>query len=290
MFKKAVALGNFDGMHKGHIAVLDKTLEAAQSGLSPFVLLFAQHSEKALRGFSPPMLMTDNERRSFLKNCGFEIFDIDFNEIKNMMPEEFVEEILIKRMNAQAAVCGYNYRFGKNAVGSAETLRKICTEKGIDCYIADEVDFDGKVISSTEIRRLIENGEIKKVNEMLGKHFGFTSPVIHGDRRGRSWGFPTANQMFPQELVMPKFGVYSSLVTVDGKTYKGITNIGKRPTVGTETVLSETNILDFSDEIYGKSVDIRLLEFIRPEKKFSSFEELAQQIKHDIDSVKGSDC
>lgn len=287
MCKKSVALGNFDGMHLGHIAVLNKALEAAGDALTPCALLFSEHSIKSLTGIAPPKLMTDEERRNFITDFGFKIEEIDFNRICNFSAQEFVDEILVKKLNAGAVVCGYNYRFGKNALGNTETLKSLCTERSIDCHIVSEVHCDGNAVSSTVIRNLIENGETQKANRMLGRRFGFTSPVIHGDERGRSWGFPTANQLLPDGFVMPKFGVYASEVTVEGRKYKGVTNIGKRPTVGTEIVLSETYIIDLNDNLYDKEIDIRLIDFIRPEKKFCSFNELATQIKADTNKVKG---
>ena len=290
MAKKAVALGNFDGIHKGHTAVLDKTVEQTKNGLIPCALLFTQHSEKVINGFAPPMLMTETERRSYIESRNINVEEIDFSDIRNLSPAEFVDKILIKKLDAGAVICGYNYRFGKNAVGNADTLQKLCKEKGIECFVVGEIDVDGSPVSSTAIRSLIENGDIRCANRMLGKKFGFTAEVIHGDARGRSWGYPTINQIIPDGLVLPKFGVYSSIVTVDKKTYKGVTNIGKRPTVGTDTVLSETNIIDFSEDIYGKQVDIRLVDFIRPERKFSSFKELAEQIKTDCNRVKGREA
>ena len=287
MFKKTVALGNFDGMHLGHIAVLNKALAVSGDTFAPCALLFTEHSIKSLTGIAPPKLMTDEERRKFITDFGFEIEEIHFNRIRNFSTQEFVDEILVKILNAGAVVCGYNYRFGKKAVGDAELLRSLCTERGIECHIVSEVDCDGEAISSTAIRALIGNGKIKKANRMLGRKFGFSSPVIHGDERGRSWGFPTANQLLPDGFVMPKFGVYASEVTVDSKKYKGVTNIGDRPTIGTKTVLSETYIIDLNENLYDKEIDIRLIDFIRPEKKFSSFDELAAQIKADTDKVKG---
>lgn len=289
MAKKAVALGNFDGIHKGHTAVLDKTVEQAKNGLIPCALLFTQHSEKVINGFAPPMLMTETERRNYIKNRNINVEEIDFADIRNLSPEEFVDTILIDKLNAGAVICGYNYRFGKNAVGNADTLQKLCKEKSIECFVVGEIDVDSSPVSSTAIRKLIENGDIRHANRMLGRKFGFTSEVIHGDARGRSWGYPTINQIIPDGLVLPKFGVYSSIVTVDKKTYKGVTNIGRRPTVGTDTVLSETNIIDFDEDIYGRQVNIRLVDFIRPERKFSSFKELAEQIKSDCTKVKGSE-
>jgi len=289
MCKKAVALGNFDGMHIGHIAVLNKTVEASDSGLSPCAMLFSEHSMKLLTGNAPPMLMTEAERRQIIENCGLGIEEVDFQTIRTLSPEEFVQSVLTEKLNAGAVVCGFNYRFGKNAVGNSDTLKKICNENGIKCYIVGEVDCDDEAVSSTLIRSLIENGEIKKANRMLGRKFGFSSPVIHGDERGRSWGFPTANQKLPDGFVLPRFGVYASEVTIDGRKYKGVTNIGNRPTVGTDIVLSETYIIDFSEKIYGKQTDTRLVDFIRPEIKFSSFDELSAQIKKDTEYVKGCD-
>lgn len=279
--RTAVALGNFDGMHVGHTAVLDTAKSFRKDGLAPVALLFDEHSIKAITGNAPPMLMTVGERNEFIEKYGLRIETIIFNEIRNLSPEDFVEKILVEKLGAGAVCCGYNYRFGRNAAGSAQTMLNICRRLGIECKIASEVDVAGCAVSSSQIRSLIEGGKIQKANAMLGHKFGFSAPVIDGDKRGRKLGFPTINQEFPPELVLPKFGVYRSEVTVEGKLYKGVTNIGKRPTVGTEKLLSETYIIDFHDDIYGESVDIRLIKFIRPERKFSSFDELSRQIKTD---------
>ncbi len=279
--RTAVALGNFDGMHVGHMAVLEAAKSFRKDGLVPVAVLFDEHSMKAITGTAPPMLMTVGERNEFIIKNGLKTETIIFNEIKNLSPEDFVEKILVGRLGAGAVCCGYNYRFGKNAAGTAETMCEICGKLGIECKIAGEVDVAGYAVSSTQIRSFIENGEAEKANEMLGHKFGFSSPVIDGDKRGRRLGFPTINQELPHELVLPKFGVYRTDVTVEGKHYKGVTNIGRRPTVGTEKVLSETYIIDFHESIYGESVDIRLIKFIRPERKFASFDELARQIKND---------
>ncbi len=279
--RTAVALGNFDGMHVGHMAVLEGAKSFQKDGLVPVAVLFDEHSMKAITGIAPPMLMTVGERNEYIIKKGLKLETIIFNEIKNLSPEDFVEKILVEKLRAGAICCGYNYRFGKDAAGSAETMRKICDRLGIKCKIAGEVDVAGHAVSSTQIRSLIENGETEKANEMLGHKFGFSSPVIDGDKRGRRLGFPTINQELPQELVLPRFGVYRTDVTVGNRRYKGVTNIGKRPTVGTEKILSETYIIDFDESIYGESVDIRLIKFIRSERKFSSFDELARQIKTD---------
>ena len=284
--RTAVALGNFDGMHVGHMAVLEAAKSFESEGLMPVAVLFDEHSLKAITGKAPAMLMTVTERNRIINENGLRIETLVFNEIRDLSPSDFVEKILVGRLGAAAVCCGYNYRFGKGASGTAQTMSEICGRLGLKCRVSGEVDVDRCAVSSTKIRGFIENGEIEKANKMLGRPFGFSSRVIDGDKRGRVLGFPTINQIIPEELAMPRFGVYQSVVTVNGEKYKGVTNVGKRPTVGTEKILSETHILDFDRDIYGENVDVRLIKFIRPEKKFSSFDELARQIKSDAKEVR----
>ena len=284
--RTAVALGNFDGMHVGHMAVLEAAKSFESEGLLPVAVLFDEHSLKAITGKAPAMLMTVTERNRIINENGLGIETLVFNEIRDLSPSDFVEKILVGRLGAAAVCCGYNYRFGKGASGTAQTMSEICGRLGLQCRVSGEVDVDRCAVSSTKIRGFIENGEIEKANKMLGRPFGFSSRVIDGDKRGRVLGFPTINQIIPEELAMPRFGVYQSVVTVKGEKFKGVTNVGKRPTVGTEKILSETHILDFDRDIYGENVDVRLIKFIRPEKKFSSFDELARQIKSDAKEVR----
>lgn len=284
--RTAVALGNFDGMHVGHMAVLEAAKSFESEGLLPVAVLFDEHSLKAITGKAPAMLMTVTERNRIINENGLRIETLVFNEIRDLSPSDFVEKILVGRLGAAAVCCGYNYRFGKGASGTAQMMSEICGRLGLKCRVSGEVDVDRCAVSSTKIRGFIENGEIEKANKMLGRPFGFSSRVIDGDKRGRVLGFPTINQIIPEELAMPRFGVYQSVVTVNGEKYKGVTNVGRRPTVGTEKILSETHILDFDRDIYGENVDVRLIKFIRPEKKFSSFDELARQIKSDAKEVR----
>lgn len=280
--KKAIALGNFDGIHSGHLAVINEVRKFS----CPCALLFDEHSLKKLTGQAPPMLITDEERDCFFKSNFVQTLYIDFGTVADMSPESFIDEIIIKKFNAEAVVCGYNYRFGKNASGNTETLQNLCSQKTLKCSVVGEVDFQGEPVSSTRIRRLIETGNVETANKMLNRSFGFSSEIVHGEKRGRSWGFPTINQIIPENMVMPKFGVYKSKVTVNSEKYTGVTNIGRRPTVGTDFVISETHIIDFDGDIYGKNADIRLLKFIRAEQKFESFDGLARQIKADVTEVK----
>lgn len=283
----AVALGNFDGLHIGHLAVIDRTIALAGESMTATVMLFDEHSMKAVTGAAPPRLITEEERADLFKKNGIEPFVISFSRIKDFSPKEFVEKVLINELDARIVVCGFNYRFGNKAKGDAKLLEEICIEKGIKCVIINEVVKDGMPVSSTAIRNAVECGDIEKANAMLGRSFGYCTEVINGDKRGRTWGFPTINQKLPEGIVVPKFGVYESIVTVEGQSYSGVTNIGLRPTVGTEKVLSETHILSFDGVLYGKKVDVRLIRFIRSEQKFSSFDELILQIESDVNSVKG---
>lgn len=283
----AVALGNFDGLHIGHLAVIDRTIALAGESMTATVMLFDEHSMKAVTGVAPPRLITEEERADIFKKNGIEPFVISFSRIKDFSPKEFVEKVLVSELDARIVVCGFNYRFGNKAKGDAKLLEEICIEKGIKCVIINEVVKDGMPVSSTAIRSAVECGDIEKANAMLGRSFGYCTEVINGDKRGRTWGFPTINQKLPEGFVVPKFGVYESIVTVEGQRYLGVTNIGLRPTVGTEKVLSETHILSFDGVLYGKKVDVRLIRFIRSEQKFSSFDELILQIESDVNSVKG---
>lgn len=283
----AVALGNFDGLHIGHLAVIDRTIALAGESMTATVMLFDEHSMKAVTGAAPPRLITEEERADIFKKNGIEPFVISFSRIKDFSPKEFVEKVLVSELDARIVVCGFNYRFGNKAKGDAKLLEEICIEKGIKCVIINEVVKDGMPVSSTAIRSAVECGDIEKANAMLGRSFGYCTEVINGDKRGRTWGFPTINQKLPEGFVVPKFGVYESIVTVEGQSYLGVTNIGLRPTVGTEKVLSETHILSFDGVLYGKKVDVRLIRFIRSEQKFSSFDELILQIESDVNSVKG---
>lgn len=275
--KTAVALGTFDGLHAGHRAVLSKT-----QGFYSIAVTF-RIPPKAIK--APCMLMTPEDRHQALIELGInEVSMFDFEDLCNLTPRQFLDFLRLK-LGPTRIVCGFNYRFGKGAQGDRYYLSDYCAEHGIEFLCVESVCEDSSPVSSTSIRNLISCGDIKAANTMLYKPFGFTAEVIRGDHRGTKIGFPTINQPYPQLLVTPRFGVYSSTVTVDGKKYKGITNIGVRPTFKTEQVGSETYIKDFLFDVYEKSVRIELMDFIREEKKFSSLEELQNAIKKDVDSL-----
>lgn len=269
--KNAVALGTFDGVHKGHIAVL-----SLPDGCRKIAVTFS-HPPKG-----GELIMTNEDKCRILKNIGIdEIFTLDFAEVKDMPATDFLD-MLYEKYKPAIFSCGFNNRFGKDAKGDTALLKYYCENRGIELKCAEPVMQDGKVVSSTMLRDLLKNGEIEKANELLYEPFSFTAEVIKGDRRGRTIGFPTVNQRYPENLVKLKFGVYKTKIIIDGKEYSGITDIGFRPTFKTDYVISETFIKDFSGNLYGKTLKIIPLEFIREEKKFSSVEELKKQIAEDL--------
>ncbi len=276
--KRAIALGTFDGLHRGHMRVLDGVKSC---GFQPSVLLFSEHPARLLCGSAPPKLVTEEKRDALLRAAGIAPLTIDFREIINLSPSAFFEEILVKRFQAGAIRCGENYTFGARRAGTPQTLCALCKKYGVALTVAETVHFDGAPVSSTRIRRALQNGEAEKAGAMLGRPFSYAFPVVHGDERGRMLQFPTINQFFPTDFIAPKYGVYASRVFVEGKYHAAVTNFGVRPTIGTETARSETCILGFSGDLYGQSPEVELLSYLRPEKKFGSLDALRAAIAKD---------
>ena len=279
--KRAVALGYFDGLHTGHARVLGNTLGAAERGFVPSVMLFDVPPAEVVTGRKTARLLTDDERDGVLRQSGFELLYVSFDELRDMSPREFVENVLCRRFNAGEVFCGFNYTFGKNGAGNAQVLKTECGRLGIDVTVSDCVTFEGEQVSSSAIRRLIADGKIERANEMLGYTFGFTSPVFSGDRRGRLLGAPTINQYLPDGIVTPKFGVYAAAADINGNRFSGVANIGNRPTFDGSSLRSETFILGFDGDLYGREITVRLVSFIREEMKFPSADALKAQIVRD---------
>lgn len=277
----AIALGYFDGLHKGHRNVISLAAAEKENGLAPVCFTFSKSPKSVLNGTQSNALMTNEDKIKTLERLGIErTYQADFEKIMNMPSKDFAQEILIDTLKAEKLFCGFNYRYGKNGEGSAETLKSFCESKGITLTVVPATESEGEVVSSTLIRKLITDGNVKRANELMCSRFGFSSVIEHGKRLGRELGTPTINQPLCSELVVPKFGVYASIVTLEnGDSYCGVTNIGIKPTVGGNTPLCETWMPKYKGgEIYGQSADVRLLEFIRPERKFSGIDELKNAI------------
>lgn len=277
----AIALGNFDGLHAGHRSVLKKACNySLDNNVRAIALIFNVHP-KTYFGKRIGLLMTEKDKKYQIEKIGLLTETISFEEVRDFSAEDFVVKILKEKFHAKAVFCGFNYHFGKGGAADAKDLERLCSENGIEVYINEETFVDGEKVNSSRLRELLGKGDVEKANKLMTQNFSYSFEVVHGQKRGRSMGFPTANQYFPPELVLPKFGVYVSSTEIDGKIYKSFTNIGSRPTFPEDDVRSETHIFDFDGDLYGKEIRVSLHKFIREEIKFSSPEELVKQLSQD---------
>ena len=274
--KNALCLGSFDGIHNGHRNVLSVSPEYRR-----VVVTFKAPPKSVLSG-EASMIMTLDQKCEALRRMGIKEIDVlDFLSVKDMSANEFLK-MLLEKYNPGLISCGFNYRFGKGGEGDINLLRDFCDKNGINLRVCEPVKDNQTVISSTMLRGLLQNGEIEKANEFLYEPFSFITEVVEGDKRGRTIGFPTVNQKYPDQLVKLKFGVYKTKVEFDGENYFGITNIGIRPTFKSDYIISETYIENFSGDLYGKILKITPIKYLREETKFSSLEELKRQIEIDL--------
>ncbi len=278
---RAVALGYFDGLHRAHMAVLRRTLAAQERGYIPAVLLFDRPPAEVLRGTAVPRLTTEADRRARLSDMGFTLIDESFERIRALSPAAFVQGYLKKELNAAEVVCGYNYTFGAGGRGDADLLKTLCAENGIAVSVCPPLRFRGEDISASRIRRAVISGDMEEAVEMLGAPLSFTAPVFHGDGRGRGLNAPTANQFLPDGFIVPKYGVYASLVRFDGQTFPAVTNVGVRPTFHGDSLRCETHIMGFSGSLYDRPVELGLVAFLRPEQVFPDAAALSRQIEAD---------
>ena len=272
----SLALGAFDGLHRGHMAVIHAAFAPGKEGQTwqPGVFTFraSPSGNKAV--------LTSRDKERILEHVGIRtLYSLDFQEVRDWEAEPFVREILFGKCQARRLCCGEDFRFGKGAKGDVDLLERLCRQEGVELFVAPPVTDGGEKVSSTRIRQAIEEGDIPLANRLLGRPFCFSLEVIHGNHIGGALlGTPTINQAIPRGFVQPKFGVYASWCRVGGRYFYGVTNVGVKPTVGSDKVLAETWMPDFSGDLYGKRVRVFLLEFLRPEKKFASLEELKAAI------------
>lgn len=285
-----VTLGKFDGMHVGHQKLIKKVDEIAKKRDLQAVMFTFGTAPQVMIGKSDHKFIVTNKEKQFLA----EKFGIDVlvecpftNELRNMSAEDFITEILVKKLKAEAVVAGTDFHFGKNRQGDAEYLKNNAERFGISADIIDKEKDGDRDISSTYVREELAAGNIEKVNELLGFDYFILGEVVSGMHIGSTLGFPTINMIPPEEKLLPPNGVYDSLTEVDGKTYVSITNIGSKPTVGGKKLGVETFILNFSGDLYGKTAGIKLLKYTRPEIKFDSVDKLKAQIEKDISARKG---
>ncbi|MBR2634324.1 MAG: bifunctional riboflavin kinase/FAD synthetase [Clostridia bacterium] len=280
-----VALGNFDGIHIGHERIIRSCVEAArESGSLSVVWSFRRHPQHILKGnFSTGNIISPSDKEEICRSLGADLLFLeDFETVRDLSPEAFCQKILLEKLNAKTVFCGFNFRFGKNGAGDANFLRDYLRAHGAEAVVADPVCLDGDTVSSSRIRNLLSEGSVRAAGRLLGRPYSICFPVLHGKHLGTRIGFPTLNQAFPEEYVVPRRGVYAVRMLLDGKAYPGVCNVGIRPTVDENgAVLAETHLFDFSADLYGRRVRVEFFEFLRPEKRFSSLEELCAQIQRD---------
>ncbi len=291
MKKRVIALGFFDGVHIGHGALLKRTTEvAAKLGCSASVLTYSQHPFKVIGKTPVKLLNTTDERCEFMSRL-YGINDVIVREFtreySSLSCEEFFDKIIISELDACHVVAGFDFRFGAGGAGDAMLLVKLCENRGVGCDIIDEVKVDGVTVSSSAIRELISAGNVERASTLLGHYHCIISEVVHGKELGGQIGFPTINQIIPEDIQQPQYGVYLSRITAEGRVFFGVTNVGVCPTVSKSgAVRAETNIFGFEGDLYGKTIKTEFLKFIRPERRFGSVEELREQIARDVDLAK----
>jgi len=279
-----VTIGNFDGLHIGHKKIIDKVVELSKKyNFEPVLFTFNNHPLKYF-GTDIELIMPEEKKIDAIFKAGIRhIISVDFTEnIANMNPELFVREILVKKLNAKYVVVGYDYRFGRKRKGDFELLKMLSLKYGFSAIKIDKVEIENITVSSSNIRKLIKEGDIPLANKMLGRELEIEGLVKGGDNLGRLIGYPTANIEYGN-FIVPKYGVYITKTVVDGIEYPSVTNVGVRPTIKEKDELRvETYILDFDKDIYNKIVSIKFLLYLRGELKFDTFEDLKRKIDEDV--------
>lgn len=278
-------LGYFDGIHAGHKKLICEAAALAKSLSLPLAVF--TFSSLPTKDKSERRLLTREERAEVFFSLSVSvIYEIDFDDVKDMDAESFVKEILIRKMRTRVAFCGKSFRFGRGAEYTAEDLKSELERHGAALKTVEETELSGRKISSSEIKKYVEEGEIEKANSLLCEPYFIDSVIVRGRGVGRKLGFPTLNIDIPSEKIILKNGVYKSQVLCEKKSYPALTNVGSCPTFKERKIHAESFIPDFEGDLYGKRVRIYFLEFLRDEKKFESKEALIIQIKEDIERAR----
>lgn len=282
-----LTLGTFDGIHPGHLKIIDKLVDCSkEKGCRNVVITFNPHPRTVLgSGGDIKMLTTQEERKNLLEKHGVENFlTINFTkEFASLTAEEFIYDYLINRIGVSEIVLGHDHHFGKGRSGNVELLKKIGEIENITVTTVDAFYINNEIVSSTKIRNALIEGDLKKANTLLGRNYSFSGTVVGGDKRGRELGYPTANiKLSSQEKLLPAIGIYAVRVLLGNEKHIGLLSIGKRPTFyNAGKLVTEVYIYNFNREIYDEVVKIELIERLRGEEKFNSAEELIGQMNKD---------
>jgi riboflavin kinase / FMN adenylyltransferase len=284
-----VALGNFDGVHIGHQAILKIAIERADAaGGSAWAVTFDPLPAKVLNPQrAPRLILTAEDKHELLRSFGLDgVIVLTFSrELSLLSPEEFVSEYLRRRIGASMVVVGQSVSFGHARAGNADVMRRLGRELGFETAVVGPIEHDGIVVSSSQVREMIAAGDMQRTAILLGRPHFLRGPVVHGRERGRTIGFPTANIQSRTECLPPD-GVYATRIVLEEGSYPSITNVGMRPTFGEPERTIEAHIFDFNRDIYGREVKLEIAERIRPERKFESAQALAAQIASDLKRAK----
>lgn len=283
-----VALGNFDGVHIGHQYLLNEMVKYARkkTKMIPAVFLFHPHPQKVLNPDRVPKVLLDLERKvNLLEALGVGVvFITPFNQgMASLDPEIFIKEILVNKLRVAGIYVGFNYRFGRGAIGTPELLIYYGKKFNFSVTIIPPITVQGIPVSSTTIRDALEEGNIPWARQLLGYWPLIRGVIIRGNQRGRIFGFPTANVGVFSDLIIPRSGVYAGRAFLEGKDYAAVLNVGYRPTFGeTEEKLIEVHLMGYQDFAYGKAIEVELYQRLRDEQKFENVQQLIQQIKKDV--------
>lgn len=282
--ESVIALGNFDGVHRGHIELIKKAIEDAKKlNIKSSLLLFNEHTDNLVKVGKKEIITTNKTKFEILENLGVDIiYLINFTkEFMAYSPIMFLKDFLAYNLKIRGVVVGYDYTYGYKKSGNVDFLNKN-KELFKSIHVIEQVSYEGEKISSSRIRSLIEEGRVKEANNLLSRPYKLIGRIIHAKGLGKKMGYPTANLELVDNFVIPKYGVYDTDIIINGKKFKASTNIGTNPTVEHDGIKIEAHILDFDEDIYGEIVELELLEFVRPELKFDSIEELFEQIAKDV--------
>lgn len=279
-----LTIGNFDGVHLGHQALLADLIRLARQDNTRSVLLsFSPNPKVFFSGEKGFYLSTPGEKTALLSRLGIDdVLIIAFEQkLANMVATDFMAE-LTRRINLKGFVVGEDFVFGHNRQGTTEVLAEFCEKQGIPFVVFPELMMDGEPVSSTRIRRALNDGKVDEARRLLGRPYAMCAKVISGEQIGKSIGVPTANLELDPDKFLPKRGVYATIAHLREKDYPAVTNVGVRPTFSEQEIVSvETLILDFNDDIYGEELRVEFIQCLRPEQKFDSVQALTQQIEKD---------
>jgi riboflavin kinase / FMN adenylyltransferase len=284
----SATIGNFDGVHVGHKKIIDSVKkEALEKGLSSCVITFHPHPQKVLQNIDVPLLVPIRERLKLLERQGVDyVACYTFTrELSQISATDFITDTLVGKLNLKHLIVGPDFSFGRKREGNAELLRVMGEKLGFETRVLEPAVIDGRIVSSSAVRNFVREGDVREASQFLGYDFYIEGQIIEGERRGRQIGFPTLNLDTDWDI-LPRIGVYATRVYIEEEKKESITNVGYRPTFGSDGLLVETHIFDFDRDVYGKRVRVEFIERVRDEQKFDGPDALVDQINKDVLKVK----